>query len=438
MLTHEENELLCRVEGDAPMGGIFRQHWMPACLVEEVAEPDCDPVRVRILGENLVCFRDSDGRLGLIDEQCPHRRASLALGRNEECGLRCLYHGWKFDVDGNCVDMAAEPPGSELPSKVKIKSYPVHEHAGVVFTYLGECDGKPEFTPPCWAPQTDTKVAMLKMHVPCNWAQALEGSIDSSHSSSLHSSDFVPARIAGAGADSSLWYRPSTDKSPRMESQQTPFGFRYAAIRKPIKDAATHDYIRTTLFLAPYTALIPSNNMYHVSTIHVPIDDENTMFYFAAFGTETTPSDLEWRKFAGTLPGIDLDENWRPIRNWDNNYLQDRQAMKLGNFTGIKGFINQDMAMWIGMGPIADRSQEKLGASDLAVVEFRRIMLEAVKNFQNGEPAIGTGPNAIPHASLRSFEGIVEKGTDWRRLNVGELELKMMDKAAKDASKAAE
>ena len=145
MLTSTENELLTRVEGNAPMGGIMRRHWLPACLSEQLAEPDCDPVRVRLLGENLVAFRDSEGKVGVIDEMCPHRKASLFFARNEECGLRCLYHGWKFDVNGNCVDMSSEPAESPLREKVKIKAYPVHEQAGFILVWMGHADEKPEF-----------------------------------------------------------------------------------------------------------------------------------------------------------------------------------------------------------------------------------------------------------------------------------------------------
>src|SRR5437764_1564332 len=148
MLTAEENALLCRVEGDAPMGSLMRQHWVPALLSEEVGENDGKPVRVRVLGENLVAFRDSQGRVGVLDELCPHRRASLVYGRNEECGLRCLYHGWKIDVDGNVVEMSSEPPGSGFAEKVKHKAYPVREGAGFVWVWMGPAEERPEWTPP--------------------------------------------------------------------------------------------------------------------------------------------------------------------------------------------------------------------------------------------------------------------------------------------------
>src|SRR3954468_24071669 len=251
MLTAEENDLLCRVEGDAPMGQLMRRHWIPACLSEEVTEPDGAPVRTRLLGEDLVVFRDTDGRLGVLDEYCPHRRVSLALGRNEECGLRCLYHGWKMDVEGYVLEMASEPAESGFAEKVKHKAYPVREWGGLVWTYMGPAETMPEFEPPAFAPMEDTRVSIVKINVPCNWAQILEGQIDSAHSSSLHASDMRPAKVEKAKALDTHWVRPSTDKSPRMEVERTSFGFHYAAIRRPIANSQTHDYVRKTVYIAP-------------------------------------------------------------------------------------------------------------------------------------------------------------------------------------------
>jgi phthalate 4,5-dioxygenase oxygenase subunit len=419
MLTAEENDLLCRVEGDAPMGAIMRRHWIPVCLSEEVEENDGTPVHARILGEDLVVFRDSEGRLGVLDEHCPHRRASLALGRNEEGGLRCLYHGWKVDVRGNVLEMASEPAASELCSKVKHKAYPCEEAAGFVWAYMGPAESMPAFERPAFSPTPATRVSIVKVHVQANWAQILEGAIDSAHSSSLHSTDMPPARVDGAKATDKAWPRPSTDKAPRLQLQPTPFGFRYAAIRRPIMNSATHDYIRISLFVAPFTVLIPPNNMYNLANVNVPVDDTNTMFYFIAWSDTGPGIDVEaWRKFCGAQPGIDLDHRWRKRRTRDNDFLQDRNAMKLGDFTGIRGIPMQDMAMWETMGPIADRGKERLGASDLAIVEFRRIMVDAARGFMGGAPAIGTTQPRVPKAKLRSFEGVVPRGTDWRTLGV--------------------
>ena len=430
MVTREDNDLLTRVEDKAPMGGIMRQHWLPACLSEEVAEPDGPPVRTRMLGEDLVVFRDTKGRLGVLGERCLHRRASLAFGRNEECGLRCLYHGWKFDVEGNILDQACEPEGERASLKRKQKSYPATESGGFVWAYMGPENKVREFEPPAWAAALPSKIAIVKMHVACNWAQVLEGSIDSAHSSSLHSSVMPSMDVDGAKATGDYWPRPSTDKAPRMQFQSTPYGFRYAAIRKPIANPATHAYIRVTVFVAPFTVIIPPNDQYKMAQMLFPIDDENTMFYWVAWHETKGITQDEWRKFCAAEVGVDVDREFRKLRTAENNYLQDRDAMKRGDFTGIKGIPAQDMAMWESMGPITDRSEDNLGLSDVAVIQFRRLMISAAKRFREGGPAIGTTEPRIPPAQLASFEGIVPKSTDWRTLGVSDRELSLMRKVA--------
>ena len=417
MLTQEENDLLCRVEGTAPMGQLMRRHWTPVCLMEEVGEPDCTPVKAQVFGEDLVVFRDTNGRVGVMDEYCPHRRVSLVFGRNEDCGLRCLYHGWKMDVDGNIVERVSEPVipiANSNATPPKHLAYPTKEWGGFVWAYMGPPETQPEFEPPPWAPAADVRVTIAKVIMACNWAQILEGAIDSAHSSSLHSSDMVPARVDSAKATDSMWLRPSTDKAPRMQIERGAYGFRYAAIRRPITNAAANDYVRSTVFVAPATALIPPNNLYNVANINVPMDDTHTAFYFMAWGhADQTPDTATWRKFLGQQIGPDLDDKYVPLRTRANMFWQDRTAMKAGNFTGITGFPNQDIAMWLTMGPIADRTHERLGASDLAIVEFRKQMLQAVQAFSAGEPAIGTGDARMPK-TICAYQAIVPKTTDWR------------------------
>jgi phthalate 4,5-dioxygenase oxygenase subunit len=414
MLTTEENDLLCRVEGDAPMGRLMRRHWIPAALSEQLSEADGAPVRLRLLGEDLVAFRDTQGRLGVLGESCPHRKASLALGRNEECGLRCLYHGWKFDVDGNVVEMPSEPP-RRLPPKVKHKAYPVREAGGFVWVYMDPSERMPEFEAPPWVPTPNAKNSIVRMEVYCNWAQVMEGQIDSAHSSTLHSSDMKPAPVDTATAGDT-WLRPSEDKSPRMQVELTNYGMRYAAIRRPIINAETHDYVRVTTYVAPFIALIPPNSSFNVAIAVVPKDDTSTYFNFMAWSEDRAGGiDQEaWRKFCVAEVGIDVDEQYRPIRSRANNYLQDRQAMKLGNFTGIRGIPNQDIAMWESIGPIADRTSERLGASDIAIVQFRRLMIGAARSHAEGGAPIGLMEPHVPLARLRSYQGIVPKADDWR------------------------
>jgi phthalate 4,5-dioxygenase len=252
-------------------------------------------------------------------------------------------------------------------------------------------------------------VSILKICIPCNWAQIMEGQIDSAHSSSLHSSDMRPARVAGAAADSKGWYCPSTDKSPQLQCQTTSYGFHYAAIRKPIRNAARDNYYRITEYIA-------LNSSYYVASVILPIDDTTSAFHFIAWGTDGVPPTEEWRKFTHAQKHIDLDENWRPNRTAENNCKQDRGAMKLGNFSGIHGIPNQDIAMWVIIGPIADRIRDILGASDIAIVEFRGLMAGAAQKVAAGEAAIGTGPDSVPHVDIASREGVFPKTVDWRKL----------------------
>lgn len=407
-----DNELLCRVEGEAAMGQLMRQHWLPVCLSEEVAEPDGAPAHARLLGEDLVVFRDTKGRVGVMDERCPHRGASLVFGRNEECGLRCLYHGWKFAVDGEILEMSSEPPDSRMRN-LRHRAYPTHEAGGFVWAWLGATDAVRPFETPAWAPTPSTKVSIVKIQAACNWAQVLEGAIDSAHSSSLHSTNMPTAEVEGSTATDTAWLRPSNDKAPRLEVEPTEYGFHYAAIRRPIRNPETHAYIRTTVFIAPFTVLIPPNDQYNLAQMLVPVDDENCMFYWMAWHPTKGISQDAWRRFCAAEVGVDLDENYRKLRNLSNNYLQDREKMKAGDFTGITGIPTQDMAMWESMGAIADRSADHLGSSDAAIIQFRRQMVAAAKAVAAGQPAIGVGV-ATRQVHLASFEGVVPKEADWR------------------------
>ena len=440
MLTQAENELLCRVEGDAPMGQLMRRHWVPAVLSEQVAEPDGAPVRVQLFGEKLVAFRDSSGKLGLLGEACPHRKVSLAFGRNEECGLRCLYHGWKFDTEGNVIDMPSEPKASHLPEKARHLAYPTREAGGFVWTYMGPPEAMPEFESPAWSPHgevphPEARIAIAKVELPCNWAQIMEGQIDSAHSSTLHSTDMRLSREEAA-AKGDHWVRPSTDKNPRIQVQLTNYGMRYAAIRRPIVNANSHDYVRITTYIAPFTALIPPNNTYNIASVIVPRNDTSSYFYFIAWseGEQVGISTEAWRKFLALEVGEDVDAQFRPIkRHAHNDYLQDRAAMADGgSFSGILGIPNQDIAMWESMGTIADRGQERLGASDIAIVQFRRLMIDAARAFEQEGRVIGQIQPRLPQAKLRSYQGVVEKTVPWRTLGASDEEVKVLSGIEED------
>jgi phthalate 4,5-dioxygenase oxygenase subunit len=242
----------------------------------------------------------------------------------------------------------------------------------------------------------------------------------------------VPAQVDGAKATEQNWLRPSTDKAPRFQVERTGYGFRYAAIRRPIMNEATHDYVRTTVYIAPFTALIPPNNVHNVATLLTPEDDYNTMFYFIAWNGPDKPGiDAQtWRKFNVLEWGKDVDQQFNNMRTANNLYQQDRTAMQAGNFTGIKGIPNQDIAMWESMGPITDRSQERVGVSDIAVNAFRRLMVDAARAVRDGKAAIGTGAPRTAHASIGSFEGVVSKSTDWRELGAPQAS----DRSAREAT----
>jgi phthalate 4,5-dioxygenase oxygenase subunit len=353
-------------------------------------------------------FRDTAGKLGVVDERCPHRLASLALGRNEEGGLRCIYHGWKFNTAGECMDMPTEPGAHGFRDRMKLRSYPAHEAGGMVWTYLGPLDEVPAFPEYDWMKLPRNQYATVKVGERVNYAQAIEGAIDSSHSWFLHQ---------GIIWDWKKRSEISMDTSPKMECEDTNYGFRYAAIRVPVKNPDTERYVRVTLFLVPFTAFIPrpleKTQSSHIQ-VFVPVDNERTIFYGVFFSQDGSPIDeAEVRAKHHVVPGVDLDRNWYKFANEDNWFNQDREAMKNGSWTGINGFSNQDMACQESMGPIVDRTAEHLGTSDIAIIRMRKRMLEAVRAYQNGQPLIGLDPN-LAYEKIRSEQLIIPITQPWQ------------------------
>jgi len=238
MLSREENEYLCRTGPGTPMGSLMRRYWLPVMLGNEITEPDSPPVRVRVLSEDLVAFRDSTGQVGLIDAHCAHRGASLFFGRNEECGLRCVYHGWKYDVSGQCVDMPNEPAESNFRQKIKTTAYPTVEEAGLVWAYMGPTEKQPpfrHFVPPS-IPNDQWQASKIPVH--CNYVQSMEGNIDSAHISFLHR-NFVDFEPVNDGTDEAGYpslkmsnYIRASSRAPHLEVEDTEYGFRYAALRR--------------------------------------------------------------------------------------------------------------------------------------------------------------------------------------------------------------
>jgi phthalate 4,5-dioxygenase oxygenase subunit len=415
MLSEADNELLTRIGRDTPMGDMMRRYWMPICLAEEVAEPDGDPVTSTVLGERLVVFRDSFGGVGVLREGCPHRRASLAIGRNEEGGLRCIYHGWKFDRTGACIDMPSEPPGSTFLSKLRNQGYPTREAGGIIWSYLGPADKEPVFPQYDWITAPAETRALVKVGQRANYLQALEGSIDSSHSWFLH---------RGTVMDWEKRTSVSTDTSPRMEVEDTDYGFRYAAVRTPNLNPDTKKYVRVTLWAFPFISMIPrpeERQQPYLAALFVPVDDERTMMYSVFVGQDGSPlSTHAIREENVAVPGIDLDSEWFRLGQPMNRYLQDRAAMRAGNWTGIRGFIHQDAACSESMGAIADRTDEHLGQSDRAITRVRRRLLESVRRTMQGDDPIGV-TSAIPFGSLRSGQFVIQKDESWQHVLEGSL-----------------
>jgi phthalate 4,5-dioxygenase oxygenase subunit len=418
MLTREENELMCRVGADTPMGRMARRYWLPAIMSDEL-ERNGSPKRVRLLGEDLVAFRDTNGRVGLVDESCPHRGASLALARNEDCVLQCLYHGWKIDATGAVTATPAEPEDSTFAQRLRAPSYATHEAGGLVWAYMGPSGMEPPFMDFEWTTIPDAQRLIFKARTECNWVQAMEGALDSAHTPFLHGNAIVPGAVAKTTYQSDFKIdRPTNDKKPRMAVEDTPYGMRYAAIRKPLIDPDTMQYVRVTLFAAPCYVTFPAPAGFVYMQIFVPIDDYNTIFYFVqcSYDKAFDPDTIEKRRYrAGFRIGIDIDEEFRRIPRRANNWQQDRAGMRdgTGSFSGLFGVQAQDIAIQESMGAIYDRSKEHLGASDAALIRMRRRLIDGVRAFEQGAPPLGLA-EAVAYATLQAEEKLIPIDEPWQ------------------------
>jgi phenylpropionate dioxygenase-like ring-hydroxylating dioxygenase large terminal subunit len=411
MLSPEENALVTRIGPGTPMGATMRRYWIPALLASEVAEPDGAPVRVTLLGEDLVAFRDTEGRIGLLDEYCPHRRASLFFGRNEACGLRCVYHGWKFDAAGQCVDQMNEPESLDFKSKIRTTSYPVVEIGGLVWAYLGPAEKTPPLPHFAWTAMPGTHLHVSKVIQECNWLQGLEGGIDTSHAPILHRVIDPASKRPG--------FKPADPfvrgKAPKVEVEITDYGYRYAGVR-PLGESEAH--VRGYHFILPFHQIRPSRTPDGTALvaghIWVPMDDDTTMVYnweYCESAPLTEEERLETR--LGNGP-VDVDQTtFRSKRNRANDYLIDRRVQKSETFTGIDGINTQDRAIQESMGPVVDRSREHLGPADRAIIQARRLLLDAVKTVADGGVPRGIAPTYYP---LRPLETVMPRDADWRKL----------------------
>jgi phthalate 4,5-dioxygenase len=416
MSRQSDSEDLVRVGPGTVMGEMMRQYWLPAAMSSEL-ERDGAPMRLVLLGERLIAFRDSSGRVGVMDHRCPHRCASLFLGRNEEDGIRCVYHGWKYDVAGNCVDMPNMPSHQDYKNKIKAKAYKVAERNGLVWVYMG---GRKE-APPLPAieaslmPETELQIAFVQRE--CNWLQALEGDIDTSHFGFLHTGSVQPDDVS---PDSLLRWTVS-NRAPEYHVTDTNYGTMYCAYR-PAEAGQT--YYRFANFLFPFWTQTPQGPFDRVNTrAWVPMDDTHTMF--VSLSWRSSPPSMRPLKNGQMVPGsrlgfdylpntTDWYGRWRLTQNPSNDWMIDRAAQKTESYTGIASIQGQDQAVTESMGGITDHEFENLGPSDIMIARTRRRLLLAARAFaSDGKVPPGIDEPEI-YTAVRSGDFVIDAKIAWR------------------------
>ena len=424
MLSQEDNDLLCRVGPGTPVGNLMREYWIPAVRSDELPAPDCPPVRIRLLGENLIAYRTTSGAVGLMQNACPHRGASMFFGRNEEEGLRCVYHGWKFDVEGNCVDMPSEPAESNFKAKVRATAYRTHERGGIIWAYIGQREVAP--------PLPDIEANLLSegahqisvLHRECNWMQGLEGEMDTVHAAFLHGgASRVETSKPGTGG-----YYTAKQRSAKFSVIETNFGTSYGAYRPAEEDSY---YWRIAHVLFPFYAMPPLGPLGDNALIgmYVPMDDENHLHWEIMIkpgvGSTLQGLDQAIRNAANvpsgpttgrgsTLPNTtDWFGRFNIEQNAANDYMIDRQAQKnWESFSGIPGVRQQDMAVTESMGPIYKRDHEHLGTTDQLIIRTRRKLLACAKEWREK----GVVPPGVDNPEVyrqRSGDLVLPRSVDW-------------------------
>jgi phthalate 4,5-dioxygenase len=407
MLTKEDNELVTRVSAGTPMGELMRQYWHPIMFPYEL-DSDGTPLRIRLLGEDLIAFRDTSGRVGLIQDACMHRGASLFFGRNEENGLRCVYHGWKYDLTGQCVDMPNEPAESNFKNKIKATAYPCVEHGGIIWAYMGPSDPPPAVPDFEFARVEDNQRFLWKRVQTCNWLQAMEGDIDQSHNSFLHT--FLNPETDNSPRSRITQIR-AADKAPRFETVNTDYGVCIAARRDAAEDTS---YIRISQYLMPYHTMTGpyGENPTRGWRAWVPIDDENTL----VIGTNYHPLDplpertlrpaRDGYRIRGSVFYVEPEDRapattgpfgaWHTIDSLENDLRIDREVQKTLTFSGIPVFWAQDGGTQLTMGKIFDRTKEHLGTTDRGIVAARQRLISAARALQES----GTRPPGVENPGI--------------------------------------
>ena len=413
MMNKADNELLTRIGPGTAMGAMLREYWVPACRSAKL-EADGAPERVRLFGENFVAFRATDGRVGFMQEACPHRCVSLALARNEDNGLRCVFHGWKFSVEGKCVDAPTEPRGQRerFAASVPVRSHPVHEAGGLVWVYMGAQETPPRFPDYEFTHLPEDQVQPYRGVIRTNWLQGLEALLDSAHVTFLHSANLGSERGRNyfkAESDFML-----NDGAPAFEFDERPYGFREGAIRE---EGEARRYARVREVSLPYFSFIPSAPRGpRIVCCSIPIDDVTTAQWYILYDTDG-PLQRDLMSAFGTWSG-DADHFNADMGGPDNLWGQDREAMAKGHWSGIVGRGNayEDFAVQESMGPIVDRTKEYLGTCDRVIYRARKLLLDAVKRHRaTGEvPFVG---DEVDYAAIRAVSFAFPKGADWREID---------------------
>lgn len=394
MLSEADNILLTRTGPTTPMGDLFRRFWHPVLLSAELLERDGPPVRVTVLGEELRAFRDTDGAVGLVSPRCPHRGADLFFGRNEQGGIRCAYHGWKFAADGRCLELPTMEPGparDKTEQNVRLLSYPTREQGGFIWAYLGPADHIPALPAFEFTTLPASHIFVSKKLQQCNWAQACEGGLDTAHFSFLHmaleDTDDATARLltkVSSNTDTVRWMR--NDGAPRFTILDHAAGLVLGAARR---GDPGDNYWRISQFLMPNHGLTPNafpGENYH-GQCWVPIDDMSCWIHNYTWNPDRPLTNAERDRFSnGSGIHAQVDEHHVPIRRRENDYLIDRIKQKTESFTGIEGVSEQDACIQDSQGLIADRTQEHLGPTDMGVIRFRRLILDAARALAKGDP----------------------------------------------------
>ncbi len=395
MLTTVQNDLLTLTGPDTDMGRVFRSYWQPVLLSSEI-DAEGAPKRVKILGEDFVAFRNGRGEVGVVEPNCPHRGAHLFFGRNEQEGLRCVYHGWQFDVGGRCIDVPTVDVkvAESIKPRAALRALHVAESCGIVWVHFG--DGAGDVPHLDFMDLPEVHYFVSKKLQECNWAQAVEGGIDTAHFSYLHANiedgeraGLMPATGVDEPPELGRYRWMIEDSRPRFSVLEHEAGLVMCASRNADNDQL---YWRLTQFMMPNHSMAPNSfpGDNHVGNTWVPIDDRSCWIYCYAYNPERPLSDQERHAFESGF-GIfsEVDDEFVPVRNRGNDYLIDRNLQRNGNFTGITGISEQDAAIADSQGFIADRTRELLGQTDLGVVRFRQLMFEAVDEVRKGRSPRG-------------------------------------------------